>query len=180
MDAFTQFEHEGWERVAGEYDSVWSSSTRQFIAPLLNAAEVREGMEVLDVGCGPGYVSAAASKRGATARGVDFSQEMVGIARRMFPRIEFAKATRRHSPSPIRRLTGCWQTLPCFISRTPSALAPKRTRDAHLRALRWFCHSQSGLRCRGAQNVRLQAQLHSARAFPNFHLHERAQTTEPI
>ncbi len=89
MDAFTEFEHEGWERVAGKYDSVWSSSTRQFITPLLDAAEVREGMTVLDVGCGPGYVSAAASDRGATALGVDFSREMVGIGRRMFPRIEF-------------------------------------------------------------------------------------------
>ena len=36
MDAFTEFEHEGWERVAEKYDSVWSSSTRQFIAPLLD------------------------------------------------------------------------------------------------------------------------------------------------
>ena len=89
MDAFTEFEHEGWERVAEKYDSVWSSSTRQFIAPLLDAAEVREGMAVLDVGCGPGYVSAAATERGATAVGVDFSREMVGIAQRMFPRIEF-------------------------------------------------------------------------------------------
>jgi SAM-dependent methyltransferase len=89
MDAFTEFEHEGWERVADKYDSVWSSSTRQFIAPLLDAAEVREGMTVLDVGCGPGYVSAAATERGATTVGVDFSREMVGIARRMFPRIEF-------------------------------------------------------------------------------------------
>jgi SAM-dependent methyltransferase len=89
MDAFTEFEHEGWERVADKYDSVWSSSTRQFIAPLLEAAEVREGMSVLDVGCGPGYVSAAATERGATSLGVDFSREMVGIARRMFPAIEF-------------------------------------------------------------------------------------------
>ena len=89
MDAFTEFEHEGWERVADKYDSVWSSSTRQFIAPLLDAAEVHEGMSVLDVGCGPGYVSAAATERGATAVGVDFSREMVGIARRMFPGIEF-------------------------------------------------------------------------------------------
>jgi SAM-dependent methyltransferase len=89
MDAFTEFEHEGWERVADKYDSVWSSSTRQFITPLLDAAEVQAGMSVLDVGCGPGYVSAAATERGATAVGVDFSREMVGIARGMFPRIEF-------------------------------------------------------------------------------------------
>ena len=89
MDAFTEFEHEGWERVADKYDSVWSSSTRQFIAPLLDAAEVTVGTKVLDVGCGPGYVSAAATERGAMALGVDFSQEMIGIARRMFPQIEF-------------------------------------------------------------------------------------------
>jgi ubiquinone/menaquinone biosynthesis C-methylase UbiE len=89
MDAFTEFEHEGWELVADKYDSVWSSSTRQFITPLLDAAEVREGMAVLDVGCGPGYVSAAATGRGATAVGVDFSGEMVGIARRMLSGTEF-------------------------------------------------------------------------------------------
>ena len=89
MNAFTQFEHEGWERVANKYDSVWSSSTRQFIGPLLDQAEVRVGMSLLDVGCGPGYVSAAATERGAIAIGVDFSREMVGIAQRMFPSIEF-------------------------------------------------------------------------------------------
>jgi len=89
MDAFTEFEHQGWERVAHKYDSTWSTSTRQFIEPLLDAAEVTEGMSVLDVGCGPGYVSAAATERGANAIGVDFSREMAGIAKRMFPHIEF-------------------------------------------------------------------------------------------
>jgi ubiquinone/menaquinone biosynthesis C-methylase UbiE len=98
VDAFTQFEHEGWERVADKYDSVWSSSPRQFITPLLDAAEVREGMSVLDVGCGPGYVSAAAAERGAIPAGVDFSQEMVGIARRMFSRLEFREGDAQNLP----------------------------------------------------------------------------------
>ena len=89
MDAFTQFEHEGWQRVADKYDSVWSSSTRQFIGPLLDAAEVTPGSSVLDVGCGPGYVSAAAAERGAVPVGIDFSAEMVGIAAGMFPHLEF-------------------------------------------------------------------------------------------
>jgi len=70
MESFAKFEHEGWQRVAGKYDSVWASSTRQFILPLLDAAEVSGGMLVLDVGCGPGYVSAAATARGAIPRGV--------------------------------------------------------------------------------------------------------------
>ena len=89
MDRFTEFEHEGWQRVADKYDSVWSTSTRQFIPPLLDAAEVAENLSVLDVGCGPGYVSAAAAERGATSIGLDFSAEMIAIAKRMFPHIEF-------------------------------------------------------------------------------------------
>lgn len=100
MDAFTEFEHEGWQRVAGKYDSVWSSSTRQFIAPLLNAAEVGDGMAVLDVGCGPGYVSAAARERGAKPLGLDFAREMVAIGGRMFPEIEFREGDAQNLPFP--------------------------------------------------------------------------------
>ena len=70
MESFAKFEHEGWQRVAGKYDSVWASSTRQFILPLLDAAEVSGGMSVPDVGGGPGYVWAAATARGAIPRGV--------------------------------------------------------------------------------------------------------------
>ena len=97
-DAFTQFEHEGWERVAAKYDSVWSSSTRQFILPLLDATEVSAHMSVLDVGCGPGYVSALCKERGALPRGLDFSKEMVAIARGMFPPIEFREGDAQNLP----------------------------------------------------------------------------------
>src|SRR6202163_1559694 len=88
-DAFTEFEHQGWKRVADKYDSVWSTSTRQFIPPLLDAAGISAGMSILDVGCGPGYVSAAAAERGTIPIGLDFSREMIGIAKKMFSRIEF-------------------------------------------------------------------------------------------
>ncbi len=97
-NAFTEFEHRGWERVAGKYDSVWSSSTRQFVEPLLDAAKVSANTSILDVGCGPGYVSAAAAERGATPIGLDFSQEMVEIARRMFLQIEFREGDAQNLP----------------------------------------------------------------------------------
>ena len=100
MDAFTKFEHEGWERVADKYDSTWSSSTRQFIPPLLDAAKVSGKMSILDVGCGPGYVSAAADERGASPIGLDFSKEMIAIAKRMFPRIEFREGDAQNLPFP--------------------------------------------------------------------------------
>src|SRR3954470_11358554 len=98
MDAFTEFEHEGWQRVAGKYDATWATSTRQFIGPLLDAAEVAAGMSILDVGCGPGYVSAAAAERKATPIGLDFSREMVGIAQRAFPGIEFREGDAQNLP----------------------------------------------------------------------------------
>ena len=53
---FICFEHEGWDRVADKYDSVWLPLTRQLIPYLVSAAEVTAGMSVLDV-AGPGYVS---------------------------------------------------------------------------------------------------------------------------
>jgi SAM-dependent methyltransferase len=98
MDPFTEFEHEGWQRVAGKYDATWATSTRQFIAPLLDAAEVAAGMSMLDVGCGPGYVSAAAAERGAKPTGLDFSGEMIGIAQRAFPAIDFREGDAQNLP----------------------------------------------------------------------------------
>ncbi|HXM74545.1 MAG TPA: class I SAM-dependent methyltransferase [Chthoniobacterales bacterium] len=98
MDPFTEFEHQGWARVADKYDSVWSTSTRQFIPPLLDAAEVSAKMSILDVGCGPGYVSAAVAERDARPTGLDFSKEMVAIAKRMFPHIEFKKGDAQNLP----------------------------------------------------------------------------------
>src|SRR6266404_3830535 len=86
---FTRFEHEGWERVADKYDSVWSSLTRQFTPHLIDAIRVSTGMSVLDVACGPGYVSAAVKKLGANPTGIDFSRKMVAIARSIFPKATF-------------------------------------------------------------------------------------------
>jgi len=101
-DEFTRFEHEGWQRVADKYDSVWAQSTRQFIPHLLEAVAVGSGMSVLDVGAGPGYVSAAAAERGAIPTGLDFSKQMVSIAKKMFPQIEFHEGDAQNLPFPDR------------------------------------------------------------------------------
>ena len=98
QDEFAQFEHEGWERVAERYDSVWSSLTRQFVPHLINAAQIAPGMPILDVACGPGYVSAAAKKMEAKPTGIDFSKRMIAIARRMFPEIDFLEADAQQLP----------------------------------------------------------------------------------
>src|SRR5262249_45619680 len=50
---------------------------------------VKKGTKVIDIATGPGYVAAAAAKRGATVIGVDFSTAMVAEAQRRNPDIEF-------------------------------------------------------------------------------------------
>jgi len=95
---FTRFEHEGWERAADKYDSVWSSLTRQFIPHLIDTVGVSTGMSVLDVACGPGYVSAAIKERGANPTGIDFSRKMVAIARSMFPEVTFRESDAQQLP----------------------------------------------------------------------------------
>ncbi len=87
--AFKAFEHEGWEGVAGPYRDAFSSLTVQSVAPLLDAAAVREGARLLDVATGPGDVAAAAARRGARVTGVDFAAAMVTLAASLHPGIEF-------------------------------------------------------------------------------------------
>jgi len=97
-DEFTRFEHEGWERVADKYDSVWSSLTRQFIPHLIDRAQISSGMSVLDVACGPGYVSAAVRELSANPTGIDFSAKMVATAKKMFPDISFLQGNAQTLP----------------------------------------------------------------------------------
>jgi len=88
-EAFRRFEHDGWQRVAGSYEGVWAPLTSQFVGRLLTAVQVGIGTRLLDMACGPGYVSAAARGVGALPVGVDFSAAMVARARALHPGIEF-------------------------------------------------------------------------------------------
>ena len=97
-DDFARFEHEGWERVADKYDFVWSLLTRQFIPYLINAAEVKAGMSVLDVACGPGYLSDVARNAGAIPTAIDFSEKMLAIAKITFPDLSFIQGDAQNLP----------------------------------------------------------------------------------
>ena len=88
-DAFRDFEHQGWESVTREYDESFASLTSQSIEPLLDATAVGKGTRALDVATGPGYVAAAAARRGADVVGLDFSVAMLAEARRQNPTLEF-------------------------------------------------------------------------------------------
>jgi ubiquinone/menaquinone biosynthesis C-methylase UbiE len=88
-DAFNAFEAAGWETKAPGYDRFFGAITTRVIDDLLDAAGVGPGSRVLDVASGPGYVSAAAAERGASAVGVDISSAMVELASSLHPELEF-------------------------------------------------------------------------------------------
>lgn len=86
---FKHFEHRGWQAVAERYDAAFVGATGQSIAPVLDALGTGPGVRLLDVACGPGDATAAAAARGARVLGVDFAAEMVALAQRKWPGVEF-------------------------------------------------------------------------------------------
>ncbi|MCG8606620.1 methyltransferase domain-containing protein [bacterium] len=88
-DAFSQFLHQGWQRVADRYEETWGSLTQPFIPHLLRAVHVKAGTRLLDLACGPGFAAEEAKSLGADPIGVDFSATMVQLARKRSPKIEF-------------------------------------------------------------------------------------------
>ncbi|NNE83173.1 MAG: methyltransferase domain-containing protein [Alphaproteobacteria bacterium] len=98
--AFHQFEHEGWERLSDGYHRHWEALTTQAVPRMLAGTEVAKGMRVLDVACGPGYVSGAAAAWGAATVGVDFSQNMVALAQNNFSELDFQTADAEDLPFP--------------------------------------------------------------------------------
>src|SRR3954467_7007125 len=92
-DAFAAFEHAGWESGrASPYHRGLGAVTSRPLPVLLDAAAVGPGSSVLDVATGPGYAAALAAERGADVVGVDFSSEMIALAAKLHPEIDFRQA----------------------------------------------------------------------------------------
>ena len=95
---FREFEHRGWENVGGHYDDYFGSLTGQSIEPLLDAVNVQAGDALLDVATGPGYIAAAAARRGAQATGLDFSAAMLAKAAALHPQLSFREGDAGNLP----------------------------------------------------------------------------------
>src|SRR5262245_37170064 len=97
-DAFRQFEHSGWQNIPQQYHQAFGELTAQSIEALLDATGVKKGTKVIDIASGPGYVAAAAARRGATVIGVDFSAAMIEEAKRRYRDIEFREGDAEQLP----------------------------------------------------------------------------------
>lgn len=77
---FKSLERQGWSDRAAGYDDYTARITNPGIAPLLAAARLAPGQQVLDVCCGTGLAAAAAAARGASLIGLDISEAMIAAA----------------------------------------------------------------------------------------------------
>src|SRR3954469_16338682 len=92
-DVFAAFERAGWESGrASPYHRGLGAMTSRPLPALLDAAAVGAGSAVLDVATGPGYAAALAAGRGAKVVAVDFSREMLALAAKLHPEIDFRQA----------------------------------------------------------------------------------------
>jgi SAM-dependent methyltransferase len=89
---YRDFELAGWERAATAYAETFESATRLYGEVLLDAADLKTGVDHLDVACGTGHVTHLALERGAKSVGVDFSSAMLAEALRLHPLGRFRSA----------------------------------------------------------------------------------------
>ena len=97
-DVVTQYERETWSRCAESYIDTFAVLTRETVPLVIKAANVGRGTKVLEIGSGPGHVAHAMTESGAVATGVDFSSQMVSVAREMYPDITFQEANAEELP----------------------------------------------------------------------------------
>jgi SAM-dependent methyltransferase len=106
---------DSYDRVADAY--VELAMGRLEAEPWLRAAlaafaeSVRGLGPVLDVGCGPGTVTAHLAELGLETSGVDLSPRMVAHARRQYPRLGFSVASATEldlAPASLGGVLGWW------------------------------------------------------------------------
>jgi ubiquinone/menaquinone biosynthesis C-methylase UbiE len=88
----------GWDAKAPSYDDFLGQITSRLVGRLLDSVAARQGIRLLDVATGPGYAAARAAERGASVVGIDIAEEMVALASRLHPALDFRIANAEALP----------------------------------------------------------------------------------
>src|ERR1700748_2244036 len=83
------FERQGHDALATSYHAFFAPVTALATDALFDAVHLRPGTRLLEVATGPGGLAAEAANRGAHPIGIDLSPQMIELARRVHPGINF-------------------------------------------------------------------------------------------
>jgi ubiquinone/menaquinone biosynthesis C-methylase UbiE len=96
--AVADTERKTWDRFGSKYLHTFAAITSRGAALLMEAADLRPGDAVLEIGCGPGNVAARLAETGARVVGIDFAPHMVQAARAAYREIDFQEADAEDLP----------------------------------------------------------------------------------
>ena len=97
-DVVHRYEHETWSRCADAYLDGFAGLTLPAVPSLIEAAGLKPGQRVLEVGSGPGHIASALAETGIEVTGIDFSGAMVEVARTRYPELAFQEANAENLP----------------------------------------------------------------------------------
>lgn len=97
-DAVVQAERATWTRSAPGYAESTARLTSHAVHHLLAVAHLTSASRALEIGCGPGHITAMMADTGATVTGVDLVPAMIETARALHPSIEFIEANAEQLP----------------------------------------------------------------------------------
>lgn len=136
--------------AADAYDRYMGTYSQQLSPQLADFAGVRSGQRVLDVGCGPGALTAELVARvgASAAAAVDPSASFVAAARERNPGVEVVQASAEHLPFPATSFDVALAQLVVHFMPDPeqglAEMARVTRRDGVVAACVWDHASSSG------------------------------------
>jgi len=97
-DQIAAHERATWNRCAAIYEATLVPFTQLGYELVAETQLVGPNKKVLDIGCGPGVFTARHAQAGAEVVGIDFSEQMIRIAKDQFPQIDFRIADAEQLP----------------------------------------------------------------------------------
>ncbi|RLR20906.1 hypothetical protein C6H72_18655 [Salmonella enterica subsp. diarizonae serovar 48:i:z] len=87
--SFKDFEYNGWQSVADCYQNSWVNVTNMFGKEIINGLNLKEKL-ILDVATGTGnMIPILKDRQPHSIKAIDISENMINIARKEYPFIEF-------------------------------------------------------------------------------------------
>lgn len=97
-DRVAAHEKATWNKCASIYETTLVPFTQLGYELIVATGLIEPGKKILDIGCGPGVFTARSARAGATVVGIDFSDQMIRIAKEQFPKVEFRVADAERLP----------------------------------------------------------------------------------